>query len=120
MAFDERKKIAREQLQYDSGPSDEESALLAAGWEEDYSYHARIPEQHNMAVAKVNELKSSGQWLVTVANFTLIIGALFDFFTERLWWWLAPALFILAVFVGLVIHTHSAVIAVTPFIYTLF
>jgi Family of unknown function (DUF5989) len=45
---------------------------------------------------------------------------LFDFFTERLWWWLAPALTILAFWVVLVIHTRRAVIAVTPFMYTLF
>ena len=60
------------------------------------------------------------KWPVTVANFTLIIGAVFDFFTGRLWWWLAPALSIVAFLVGLVIHTQRSVIAVTPFIYTLF
>jgi alginate O-acetyltransferase complex protein AlgI len=62
------------------------------------------------------------KWPVTVANkFTWIIGALFDFFTARLWWWLAPALSILVFWVGLVMDTkQEAVIAVTPFIYTLF
>jgi len=50
----------------------------------------------------------------------LIIGALFDFFTGRLWWWFAPALSVLVFLVGLVIYTREAVIAVTPFIYTLF
>jgi len=63
---------------------------------------------------------AEGKWPVPIANFPLIIGALFDFFTERLWWWLAPALSILALLVGLVIHTRRAVIAVTPFMYTLF
>ena len=63
---------------------------------------------------------AEGKWPVSVANFTLIIGALFDFLTERLWWWLAPALSILAFLVGLVIHTRRAVITVTPFMYTLF
>ena len=64
---------------------------------------------------------AEGRWPVSVANnFTLIIGALFDFFTERLWWWLAPALSIVAFWVGLVIHTERTAIAVTPFIYTLF
>jgi alginate O-acetyltransferase complex protein AlgI len=61
-----------------------------------------------------------GKWPVTVANLTLIIGALFDFFTERLWWWLAPALSVLAFLVVLVVHTRRAVIAVTPAIYALF
>jgi len=53
-------------------------------------------------------------------NPTLIIGALFDYSTARLWWWLAPALSVLAFWVGLVIETKRSVIAVTPFIYTLF
>jgi hypothetical protein len=61
-----------------------------------------------------------GVWPVAVANFTLIIGALFDFVTWRLWWWFAPALSILAFWVGLVVYTRGGVIAVTPFIYTLF
>jgi hypothetical protein len=59
-------------------------------------------------------------WPATLADAKLIMGALFDFFTERLWWWLAPGLSILAFFVGLVIHTQRSVIAVTPFLYTLF
>jgi alginate O-acetyltransferase complex protein AlgI len=63
---------------------------------------------------------AEGSWPVTVAHFTLMIGALCDFFTERLWWWLAPALSIVACLVGLVIHTRRAVIAVAPAIYTLF
>jgi alginate O-acetyltransferase complex protein AlgI len=64
---------------------------------------------------------AAGKWPVTVGNnFTLIIGAVFDFFTERLWWWLAPGLSILAFLVVLVIHTQRSVIAVTPFTYTLF
>src|SRR5438067_1978830 len=62
---------------------------------------------------------AEGLWPVAVANFTFIIGALFDFFAARLWWWVAPVLSILAVFVGLAIYNESGVIAVTPFIYTL-
>ena len=54
------------------------------------------------------------------AHFTLILGAVVDFLTERLWWWLAPALSMLAFLVVLVMHTRRAVIAVTPFMYTLF
>ena len=63
---------------------------------------------------------AEGKWPVTTANFPLIVGTLFDFFTERLWWWLAPALSILAFLVGLVIHSRRAVIAVTPSMYALF
>jgi alginate O-acetyltransferase complex protein AlgI len=61
-----------------------------------------------------------GLWPASLTGVTLIIGALFDFFAARLWWWFAPALSILAVFVGLAIYNESGVIAVTPFIYTLF
>jgi Family of unknown function (DUF5989) len=61
-----------------------------------------------------------GLWPVAEANFTLLIGALFDFVTSRLWWWFAPALSILAFWVGLVVYTRGDVIAVAPFIYTLF
>ena len=57
---------------------------------------------------------------VTFSSFTLVIGALFDFFATRLWWWFAPAVSIIAVCVGLAFYTQRAVIAVTPFIYTLF
>jgi len=63
---------------------------------------------------------AEGLWPASLTGVTLIIGALFDFFTGRLWWWFAPALSILAVFVGLAIYNESGVIAVTPFIYTLF
>ena len=63
---------------------------------------------------------AKGQRPVGVADFTMRIGALCDFFTERLWWWLAPALTIFAFWVGLAMYTQRAVIAVTPFMYTLF
>ena len=63
---------------------------------------------------------AEGLWPASLTGITLIIGALFDFFAARLWWWFAPALSILAVFVGLAIYNESGVIAVTPFIYTLF
>jgi alginate O-acetyltransferase complex protein AlgI len=75
--------------------------------------------RYSEAISERREL-AAGKWSVTVATLTFIIGALFDFFTERLWWWLAPALTILAFWVVLVIHTRRAVIAVTPFMYTLF
>jgi hypothetical protein len=72
------------------------------------SWRARYSE----AMSKRRE-PAAGKWPVTVADFTLIIGTLFDFFTARLWWWLAPALSILAFLVGLVMHTRRSVIAVT-------
>ena len=54
------------------------------------------------------------------ADLTLTTGGLVDFFAVRLWWWFAPAVLILTVFAGLAIYKQRAVIAVTPFIYTLF
>jgi alginate O-acetyltransferase complex protein AlgI len=63
---------------------------------------------------------AAGRWGVTVADLTLIPGALCEFMAQRLWWWLAPALSIVVFWVGLVMHTRRAVIAVTPFMYTLF
>jgi hypothetical protein len=60
------------------------------------------------------------KWPIPMSNFTLMMGGLFNFFTGRLWWWFAPALSVLAFLVGLVMYTREAVIAVTPFIYTLF
>jgi len=58
--------------------------------------------------------------LTTVDNFTLAAGGLLDFLSARLWWWLAPAVSILVFWVGLVFHTKSTVITVSPFIYALF
>jgi alginate O-acetyltransferase complex protein AlgI len=55
-----------------------------------------------------------------VRNFPLIVGAVLDFFGARLWWWFAPAVSILMVFAGVALYRQSAVIPVTPFIYTLF
>ncbi len=43
-----------------------------------------------------------------------------DFFTVRLWWWLAPVLCVLAFWAGLVIHTKHTAVPVSPFIYALF
>ena len=89
--------------------------VVTAGHSLLLSWRARYSE----AISERKEA-AEGIWPVTVADFTLIIGALCDFFTQRLWWWLAPALSILALWVGLVIHTRRVVIAVTPFMYTLF
>ena len=89
--------------------------VVTAGHSLLLSWRARYRE----AISERGEA-AEGKWPVIVTNFTLIIGALFDFFTERLWWWLAPALSVLAFLVVLVIHTRRAVIAVTPAIYTLF
>jgi alginate O-acetyltransferase complex protein AlgI len=89
--------------------------VITAGHSLLLSWRTRYSE----AMSERRELKE-GAWPVTVADFTLIPGALCAFLTQRLWWWLAPALSVLAFWVGLVIHTRRAVIAVTPFMYTLF
>jgi alginate O-acetyltransferase complex protein AlgI len=75
--------------------------------------------RYSAAMSEHREL-AEAQWPVSVADFTLKIGALCDSFTERLWWWLAPALTVFAFWVGLVIYTQRSPLAVTPFMYTLF
>ena len=89
--------------------------VVTAGYALLLSWRARYKE-----AMSEHRVSTEGKWPVTAAHFSLIIGALCNFFTERLWWWLAPALSVLAILVGLVIHTRRAVIAVTPAIYTLF
>jgi alginate O-acetyltransferase complex protein AlgI len=49
-----------------------------------------------------------------------VAGGLMDFIAAKLWWWLAPALVSLALFVALAMYTQSAAIRTTPFIYALF
>lgn len=63
---------------------------------------------------------TAGALPVPLATVPLIIGAMFDFFAGRLWWWFAPVLSIVSILVGVSIYTKDAAIAVTPFIYTLF
>jgi hypothetical protein len=89
--------------------------VVTAGYALLLSWRAR----YSAAMSERRE-PAEGTWPVPIANFTLIIGALCDFFAGRLWWWFAPALSILAVFVSLAIYNQTGVIAVTPFIYTLF
>jgi len=40
------------------------SELEKEGWEQFFSFHARIPEQWNMAVEKVDDAKRNGDWEV--------------------------------------------------------
>jgi alginate O-acetyltransferase complex protein AlgI len=88
---------------------------VAAGHSLLLSWRARYSE----AISERREPTES-KWPIIVADFRLITGALFGFFTDKLWWWLAPALSVLVFWVGLVIYTQNAAIAVTPFMYTLF
>ena len=55
-----------------------------------------------------------------IDNCTVAVGLAYEFLAARLWWWFAPALSVLAAYVGLVVYTRESVIAITPFIYTLF
>jgi membrane glycosyltransferase len=45
---------------------------------------------------------------------------LFEFFAHRMWWWLTPTIFVLTLFISLAMLNRSSVIAVTPFMYTIF
>jgi hypothetical protein len=89
--------------------------VVTAGYALLLSWRAR----YRTAMSEHREL-AEGQRPVSVAACPFMIGALCDFFTERLWWWLAPVLTILAFWVGLVLYTQRAMIAVTPFMYTVF
>jgi uncharacterized protein DUF5989 len=72
--------------------------------------------QATTEVARVTESLSPA----SLRTLPVMLGGLFDFFGARVWWWLAPAVSIVVVFMGLAIYQERAVIAVTPFIYTLF
>jgi alginate O-acetyltransferase complex protein AlgI len=64
---------------------------------------------------------SSGAWPVKgLAGLRANAGGLFNFFSDGLWWWFGPTVAILTAFLAIAIHKQSAVISVTPFIYTLF
>ena len=75
---------------------------------------------YRKAIREERELAKGKAPLIAAPNVPLLIGASFDVLTARLWWWLAPALSILAFWIVLVIHTQRTAIAVSPFIYTLF
>jgi alginate O-acetyltransferase complex protein AlgI len=45
---------------------------------------------------------------------------LLEFSAARRWWWLAPALVVVGVFVGLALLQQGAAVRTTPFVYTLF
>ena len=50
----------------------------------------------------------------------VIAFELFEFFAHRMWWWLTPAIFVLTFFISLAMLDRSSVIAITPFMYTIF
>jgi len=74
-----------------------------------------------MSWAGAYKATSSGAWPVRgLEGLRLNAGGLFNFFDNTLWWWFAPTVAILTAFVGIAMYQQSAVISVTPFIYTLF
>jgi alginate O-acetyltransferase complex protein AlgI len=62
----------------------------------------------------------SGVRETNVIGLRLNAGGLFNFFADRFWWWFAPAVAVLAVFVAIATYRQSGAVSVTPFIYTLF
>ncbi len=50
----------------DSGKTFEE--LDEKGWEQVFSFHARLPNQWNMAADKAEELKNEGGWDLVLAE----------------------------------------------------
>jgi alginate O-acetyltransferase complex protein AlgI len=98
------------------------TAVSAVGYFAIVAGHSLLCSWRARYIKTMSERRESveGKWPIPLSNFTLMIGGLFNFFTGRLWWWFAPALSVLVILVGLVMYTREAVIAVTPFIYTLF
>ena len=56
----------------------------------------------------------------SLAGVNMIAAALFNFFSERMWWWLTPMVLVLSIFIGLAIFTQGSTIPVTPVMYTMF
>jgi alginate O-acetyltransferase complex protein AlgI len=56
----------------------------------------------------------------SLAGVNMIAAALFDFFSERMWWWLTPMVLVLSFFISLAIFAQGSAIPVTPVMYTMF
>jgi len=87
--------------------------LFQAGHSLALYWRARYRER--MADDRIDSL-----WKLNLSNIPVTVGGLFDFLAATLWWWLAPAVVALTVFVCLAIYTQTATVSITPFIYTLF
>jgi len=83
---------------------------LLAGW------RRRSREEVQSNGAPLDSFAPSGSF----ARLNLILSALFDFFSHRLWWWLTPAVVVVSVFVSLALFRQQSAIAVTPFMYMIF
>ena len=83
---------------------------FVAAWSKHYSL------QLQMSGERLDSFAPPG----SLARINLVVAALFNFFSERLWWWLTPAVFVVAVFISLAIFSQTSAIAVTPFMYTIF
>jgi alginate O-acetyltransferase complex protein AlgI len=54
------------------------------------------------------------------AGLNLVAAAIFSFFAERTWWWLAPTVLVLSVFTSVALLNRGSSLSVTPFMYTIF
>ena len=79
------------------------------------SYRVRYIEAHTQAVRSAGTAAA-----VTAFDSRVVLGGLIDFVATRVWWWLAPAVVTLTLFVSWAMYEQQAAVAVTPFIYTLF
>jgi alginate O-acetyltransferase complex protein AlgI len=72
------------------------------------------------------EFRNSGELYISwrpmgsLAGVNMIAAALFNFFSERMWWWLTPMVLVLSIFISLAIFTQGSAIPVTPAMYTMF
>ena len=80
------------------------------------AWSARYGEEYR----KSGELGIPLRTMGSLAGVNMIAAALFNFFSERMWWWLMPMVLVLSVFISLAIFNQGSAIPVTPFMYTIF
>jgi alginate O-acetyltransferase complex protein AlgI len=56
----------------------------------------------------------------SLTRINLTLAALYNFSCEKIWWWLTPAVFVVAVFISLAAFNQGSAISITPFMYTIF
>src|SRR5215475_14353669 len=80
------------------------------------AWSVRYREEFRTSGELYMPLRSMG----SLAGVNMIAAALFNFFSERMWWWLTPMVLVLSIFIGLAIFTQGSAIPVTPVMYTMF
>jgi len=95
-------------------------AIAYFAWTAGHSVLLSWRAAYNKALTEPEEALQPALPTRLASAFKFAAGASVDFLSVKLWWWLAPALCVIAFWVTLVIRTQSSAIAVTPFVYALF